>query len=234
MRILYVFPHPDDESFGVGHVMHKQRRQDHEVHLLTLTRGGATRQRHRYGYSIEQMGEVRYGEMLAVKEVLDLSGMTVLDLPDGGLKEVDPREIERAVAHEVEHLRPHVLVSYPVHGISGFHDHLVAHAVVKRVFVDLMDQIPDLARLAFCTVTAEQAAKQAVFSLSSSKPEEVDCIVEVAPEDLAACRRALDCYVTFQETIERTDIKNQLVSEVPFELFAEALEPPADDLFSGL
>ena len=54
MRILYVFPHPDDESYGPGHAMHKQRRQGHEVYLLTLTRGGATRQRLKYGYTIEQ------------------------------------------------------------------------------------------------------------------------------------------------------------------------------------
>ena len=49
MRILYIYPHPDDESFGPAGVMAKQRREGHEVHLLTLTRGGATRQRHRYG-----------------------------------------------------------------------------------------------------------------------------------------------------------------------------------------
>ena len=40
--------------------MHKQRREGHEVYLLTLTRGGATKQRHKYGYSIEEMGRIRY------------------------------------------------------------------------------------------------------------------------------------------------------------------------------
>ena len=66
MRILYVFAHPDDESFGPARVMSKQRRQGHEVYLLTLTRGGATRQRHKFGYSVDEMGEVRYKEMLDV------------------------------------------------------------------------------------------------------------------------------------------------------------------------
>ena len=58
MKILYIFPHPDDESFGPANAMSKQRRQGHEVHLLTLTKGGATRQRHKYGYSVEEMGEL--------------------------------------------------------------------------------------------------------------------------------------------------------------------------------
>ncbi len=66
MKILYIFPHPDDESFGPARAMSKQRRQGHEVYLLTLTRGGATKQRFKYGYSIEEMGEVRYREMLEV------------------------------------------------------------------------------------------------------------------------------------------------------------------------
>ncbi len=235
MRVLYIFPHPDDESFGVGHVMHRQLRQGHEVHLLTLTRGGATKQRHKLGYSVAEMGEVRLREMLKVERVLGLSGMTVLDLPDSGLKEVDPRALERVVAKEAERLRPDVVVSYPAHGISGFHDHLVAHAVVKRAFVDLRETLPELKRLAFCTLTGEQAkAAESVFPLSSSTPDEIDCLVRVEPEDIEACRRALDCYVSFRETIEKTGIKDSLFSEVPFEFFGERLDPPAGDLFEDL
>lgn len=235
MRVLYVFPHPDDESFGVGHVMHRQRREGHEVHLLTLTRGGATKQRHRYGYSIAEMGDVRLREMKAVEKVLDLSGMTVLDLPDSGLKECDPREVEEAVAREIERVRPKVVVSYPVHGISGFHDHLVTHAVVKRAFVELRGQRSELARLAFCTLTADQAAAtETVFKLSSSTADEIDCFVSVEPEDLEACRKALDCYETFRETIERTGIKEKLFPEVAFEFYDESFDPPVADLFAGL
>lgn len=235
MRALYVFPHPDDESFGCGHVMHRQRRQGHEVHLLTLTRGGATKQRYKYGYSVEQMGEVRYREMLEVREVLGLSGLTVLDFPDSGLKQVDPRDLEEAIAEEARRLRPHVLISYPAHGISGFHDHLVAHAVVKRAFVELRKAVPACQRLALCTLSAEQAeATQTVFPLSSSTPEEIDCVVSVEPEDIEACRRALDCYESFKETIEKTGIKDKLFSEVPFELFGEAFDPPVGDLFAKL
>lgn len=235
MRILYVFPHPDDESFGTGHVMHRQHRQGHDVHLLTLTRGGATKQRHEYGYSVTEMGDVRYREMLDVEQVLGLSGMTVLDLPDSGLKEVDPRTLEGVIATELERLRPQVVVSYPVHGISGFHDHLVTHAVVKRAFVEVRETLPELARLAFCTLTGEQAtAAETVFPLSSSTPEEIDCLVRVEPEDIEACRRALDCYETFRETIETTGIKDKLFSEVPFEFYGERHDPPVGDLFHGL
>ena len=234
MKVLYIFPHPDDESFGVGQAMNKQRRDGHDVHLLTLTRGGATKQRHKYGYSIDEMGDVRAKEMLEVEKTLGLAGFTILDFPDSGLKECDPRELEAAIEKEIERVRPHVVVTYPVHGVSGFHDHLIAHGIVKRVFVELKDAVPELQRLAFSTVTESVAKKTTVFFISHSTDEEIDCVVSVDEEDIEACRRALDCYVTFQETIERTGIRDNLPHEVPFEFFRESFSPAVGDLFVGL
>jgi len=234
LTILYIYPHPDDESFGPAHVMSKQLRQGHEVFLLTLTRGGATRQRFKYNYTIEEMGSVRFGEMQRVNEVLGLSGMTVLDLPDSGLKEMDPREIEKVVVDEVERIKPEVLVSYAVHGISGFHDHLVTHAIVKRVFVELRENKSYLKRLAFVTVSEEQSEKSEHFPLSFSTPDEIDCVVEVDEEDIKKSHLALDCYVTFQETIEKSGIKGFIGSKAHFELYQESFDPPLRDLFERI
>ena len=97
MRILYVFPHPDDESFGPARAMATQRRKGHEVYLLTLTRGEATKVRHKIGWTLEQMGAARAREMQDVKTTLQLADMRVLDLPDGKLKELDPWSIEDAI-----------------------------------------------------------------------------------------------------------------------------------------
>ena len=235
MKILYIYPHPDDESFGPARAMYKQRRQGHDVYLFTLTKGGATKQRFKYGYSIEAMGEVRYQEMLCVAKTLDLSGMTVLDLPDSGLKEMDPREIEEVIRVEIERLQPQVVVTYAVHGISGFHDHLVCHAVVKRVFVELQGKTPWLKRLAFHTVTAELAEKSPHFRLSSSSAEEIDCVFQVDPVDIEKNLEALDCYVTFQETIEKSGVKDLVrTTDIAFELYRENYDPPLVDLFAGI
>lgn len=233
MRILYIYPHPDDESFGTAHAMSKQRRQGHDVYLLTLTKGGATRQRFKYGYSVDQMGEVRHREMLDVAKVLDLTRMTVLDFPDGGLKEADPRQLEAAIGAEVRKIEPDVLVTYAVHGISGFDDHLVAHAIVKRAYVELQERLPRLRRLALLTITEQQAKEGVHFPLRGSKSEDIDCIFEVDETDIAKCRSALDCYVTFQETIEKTRIKEQIRNQVVFEIFQEDHAPPLQDLFEG-
>ena len=232
MRILYVFPHPDDESFGPARAIAAQVRVGHDVSLLTLTRGGATKQRHRLGLSVAEMGEVRLGEMRCVAKVLGLADLTVLDLPDSDLKNLDPRVIEAVVADHIEHVRPEIVVTYAVHGVSGFHDHLVTHAVVKRVFCELRDRGASyLRRLAFYTLTTEQAeAASNVHRLHSSKPEEIGCLIAAADDDIAANQRALDCYETYREMIEQTGVRESLGKLVAFELFGERHDPPLTNL----
>ncbi|WP_040397473.1 PIG-L deacetylase family protein [Cesiribacter andamanensis] len=237
MKYLYIFPHPDDESFGPAAGMHQQLRQGHEVHLLTLTKGGATQQRQRLGLSIDEMGEVRHQEMLAVQQTLGLTSMTVLDLPDSGLKHMDPRELEEVVRYQIERLRPDIVVSYPVHGISGFHDHLVMHAVIKRLYLQMLDEgVGYLKRLAFFTVPdgGGPAIETNGFRLKQSLPEEIDCILELNEENIDAMKRALACYATYQETIERSGVVELIGSRLHFEIFNETHQPALSDLAAAL
>jgi LmbE family N-acetylglucosaminyl deacetylase len=236
MRILYVFPHPDDESFGPARAIASQVRAGHAVSLLTLTKGGATKERFKLGYTVPQMSDVRYAEMKEVARVLGLADLTVLDFPDGRLKELDPRVLEAVISDHVEAVRPDVLVTYPVHGISGFHDHLVTHAVVKRVFVELRERDGAFpARLAFFTLTEEQAeGGSRTHHLSGSTDQEIDCLVTVEDEDMIAFRRALDCYVTYREMIERTGVRESLDRIAAFEFFGETFDPPVAGLCSCL
>lgn len=234
MRLLYVLPHPDDESFGPGPVIHKYIQMGHEVFLLTLTKGGATKQRFRLNLSIEEMGEVRYKEMLDVEKTLGLTGMTVLDLPDSGLKDMDPRVIEKIIGEHIIKIKPHILLTYPVSGISGFYDHLVCHALVKRVFVDFKDKYDWLKRLVFFGITEDDAAKNTYFPVKAFKNEEIDCMIQLNEDNIRAGQAALDCYVTYQEVIDGTKIKEMLAKEAPHEFFMESYNPPVNDLLQGL
>lgn len=224
MRILYVFPHPDDECFGPAPAIARQLRLGHEVHLLTLTRGGATSQRHRLDLSVDEMGELRHREMQSVRDTLGLTGMTVLDLPDSGLADMDPRAIEFEVEQEIRRLEPHVLVTYAVHGVSGFPDHLVCHAVVKRVFCELRDAVESLNRLALFTL-ADRPRREGKFSLSTSSDERIDAEEVFSDEDLSLAKRALACYESYQEVIAQTRPLEQIGAAVHFELFQESFDP---------
>ncbi len=233
-RILYVFPHPDDESFGPGPVIARQQRQGHEVFLLTLTRGEATRERDKFGYSKEEMGRVRRAEMQEVARTLKLADLTVLGLPDGGLADLDPLDLEALITRHVAHVRPHVLVTYAVHGISGHPDHLVAHAVIKRLFCALRaDGAAYLRRLAFFTLPRSVAPVRA-GRLKGSPDDAIDCIVRFDEEDRAQGAAALACYTTYRDVIEQHQPLRTVADGVCFTLFGERHDPPLEDLLDGL
>jgi N-acetylglucosamine malate deacetylase 2 len=237
MRILYIFPHPDDESFGPAVAINKQVDAGHEVFLLTLTRGGATKVRHNLRLSVKEMGDVRYMEMLNVKKVLKLTEMVVLDLPDSRLAEMDPREIERILVEQISRIQPQIVVSYPVHGVSGFHDHLVTHAAVKRVYLQMRSEGAHyLKRLAFITLPnkVSEPMQSGTFYMKQSDPELIDCEIEIDENGRRILEQSLSCYETYRETIRKSGILEGIGTKVYFEIYSEDHKPVLNDLAAGL
>ncbi len=233
-RILYIFPHPDDESFGPAPGIAQQLEQGHEVFLLTLTKGGATKVRHKLGLSIDEMGEVRHDEMRAVEKTLKLTGMTVLDLPDSGLKDMCPIDIEEVVKEHILKIRPDVVITYAVHGVSGFLDHLVSHAVVKRVFCEMRRQGGFAPRRLALFTLGPDSKTEGHFTLKSSAAEDIDCVLKISDEQAEAGRKALDCYETYKETIEKTGVAERVHDDIHFEFFDEDFKPPVSDITARL
>lgn len=237
MRILYIFPHPDDESFGPAAAMWNQKQLGHEIHLLTLTKGGATKVRHNLGLSIGEMGEVRHKEMLHVAKTLQLDSFRILDLPDSGLADIDPRIIEQAIEQHLHQLKPDIVISYPVHGISGFPDHLVTHAVVKRLYCQMRDNGHNwLRRLAFFTISPDQQRdfEASAIPIKSTPEHQIHVRTMVTEADNAAMDRALECYVTYKETIEKTMKTAPPFKEIVFQLFNESPRNVLNNVTDGL
>lgn len=231
MKILYVFPHPDDESFGPAAAMWNQKRRGHEVHLLTLTRGGATKVRHELGLSIAEMGEIRYQEMVEVASVLALDSLEVLDFPDGGLADIDPRILENTVKEHVQKVQADIVVSYPVHGISGFYDHLVTYAVVKRAFCEAREgKKTTWKRFAMFTISEEQqkSLSESRIPVKFTPAEQLHVKTILGDEDRIKMDEALACYKTYQKTIRETIGKAAPFREICFQLFGEV--PPSNPL----
>jgi LmbE family N-acetylglucosaminyl deacetylase len=234
MKILYIFPHPDDESFGPAPAMSAQLSQGHDVYLLTLTKGEATKQRFRLGVEKDEMGRLRFEEMKCVEQILGLTGMTVLDLPDGKLKHLDPLIIENEIEQEIQSLEPDVIVTYAVHGVSGFHDHLVSHAVVKNLFCRMKRRGDDFPkRLAFFTRMGETYT-DGKFRLSASADSEISYVEICSEKDMSTFHDALDCYETYQQVIEDSHVKELTSNKVPFEIFGESFEEPLKSIFDQL
>ena len=180
------------------------------------------------------MGEVRLKEMEEMARVLDLTDLTVLDLPDGGLKDMDPIEIENVVRTHIERVQPDVVVSYPVHGISGFHDHLVTHAVVKRIFCEMKSQGVDFARRLAMNTLHATPGPDFPLTLHASTEEDIDCVMPIGPEDRAAQVDALACYKSYRAVIDRINPAGHTGDFQYFEIFAESHDPPLEDVTADM
>ena len=85
------------------------------------------------------------------------------------------------------------------------------------------------------TIRAEAAAGASeLFHLTGSKAEDIDVVMTVDEVDVEKQRRALDCYVTYRETIERAGARRNIPREAVFEIYQEAYDPPLGSLFEGL
>lgn len=237
-KTLYIFPHPDDESFGPAPVIYRQTKRGEAVYLLTLTKGGATRVRFKYNLSIAEMGEVRVKEMHAVQQVLNLKDMTILDLEDGGMAEMNSIELEQLVSDHIAKINPDIVVTYAVHGISGHPDHLTIHATIKRLFCDpeKCNRYANWKRLALLTFPTPENAEQAgaMATARTSHPKLIDCIVTLTTLEQEKLREALYCYETFVEVIESTQVIRQINDKVYFEFFGEDFKPAVTDLTAQL
>ena len=234
VTLLYVFPHPDDESFGPAPAIARQVREGHTVALLTLTKGGATNVRHDLGLSVDEMGETREREMACVAEALGID-LTVLDYPDGGLADLDPRDLEHVIERKIEAVGPDVVVTYVDHGMSVHPDHLVTHAVVKRAYRAACDEMAGRSprRLAFFTLVGEHLDHNPT-GLRTTPLAEVGAVVEFSDEDRQRAAAALDCYETYQEAIETNRPLRQVSEGVGFVLFQESHSPPLGSLTDDL
>ena len=233
-RILFIFPHPDDESYSCGGTLARLVSQGSvEVHLLTYTRGEASRWGREKGMSKAEVGEMRAAEMQRVAAHYGLHGFYQLDFPDGQTSLIDPRPIESAIAERIESLKPQVVVTYATHGISAFPDHIVAHAVVKRVFVALKDSHTWLKRFAQ-TVVTEAQAEDAVRPLFGAPDTAIDCRYDVR-DYIDAKREALLMQKSIAPSVERDMQSSGLLADYEYyDFWGESYQPPVDDLFHDI
>jgi N-acetyl-1-D-myo-inositol-2-amino-2-deoxy-alpha-D-glucopyranoside deacetylase len=143
-QVLFVYAHPDDETFGVGGTMALLRRRNVPVALVCATRGEAGAISDPSLATQEVLGEVRESELRAAMTVLGVGEIRLLDYRDSGMEGTpendDPRCLMQApVAHVaaqiaaiIRELRPAVVVTFGPDGVYGHPDHLAVHHAATR------------------------------------------------------------------------------------------------------
>jgi LmbE family N-acetylglucosaminyl deacetylase len=128
-KILAIFAHPDDESFGPGGFLAKKTKTGAEVHLLCMTRGQAGNNE-----TNRNTSEVRTEELQTAAKILGITQVEFFDFKDGCLCNGDIAPLMKTITEKVESLKPDILVTFNLNGVSGHVDHIAVASAVTKVF----------------------------------------------------------------------------------------------------
>jgi LmbE family N-acetylglucosaminyl deacetylase len=130
LRLLGLFAHPDDETVCAGGTLAKYADEGAEVHVVSLTKGGAGQIRDARVATRATLTTVREKELQAAGQELGLFQATCLDLPDGGLSDIDRGTLLELATGLLDEIRPDVVITFGPDGFSGHPDHIAVGAAV--------------------------------------------------------------------------------------------------------
>lgn len=132
-KILFVYPHPDDESVMAGGLIQRASKLGFAVTVLTLTEGN--RGKIHINGKGRSVSEIRRDEMASAMSRLGVADWVMWTAEDGKLRK---RNYWRARLRKfIEETTPGVVVSYDLSGITGHPDHIALSLEVLRVFKSL-------------------------------------------------------------------------------------------------
>jgi len=233
-RILFLFPHPDDESFLTGGTIaayaHSRRA---EVILYTLTQGEASRNAAHLGISPEEIGKRRMLEVKLAANILGVKEFVQGEYPDGSLRDIDLRILEEDVTEKILRFRPHVLVTFDVQGGSVHPDHITLHHIVKRVFLTMKEEYPFLQRLCFTGLPAHRTHHwpRKIFGIPEHR---LSAVIDVSAYHHIE-REAVFTHVSVRRDVEEHNYDEWMFwDQEYYEFYHERFTPPVNDLLYGI
>jgi N-acetylglucosamine malate deacetylase 2 len=233
-KIVFVFPHPDDEAFPSGGTLARYGHSEGvDTYLYTLTRGESSRNAASLNVSPEKLAQIRSKEVLLSSEILNVTSFRQGDYPDKGLQDLDPRILERDLRAYFLEIKPDVVVSYDVQGGSGHSDHIVLHHVLKRLFLELREEHDFPKRLAFVALPTDLVTPwpRKVFGTPRDR---INANINVAPWKEIELQ-AIKAHESMSRDVQEHNYENWMLWDYEYyAFFQEDISPPVDDLLAGI
>ena len=119
MRILAVYAHPDDESFGPAAFLAREAHAGADVFGLFATRG------ERGGTHLDPpptpaaLAELRERDLREAAALIGFADLEILGYPDGGLNDLPGGELEARVRKAIARRRANVVLTFGPAGIAS-------------------------------------------------------------------------------------------------------------------
>jgi LmbE family N-acetylglucosaminyl deacetylase len=230
-RVLAVFAHPDDESYGIaGTLARAGASADTATALLVLTSGEASSELRDRGLSRDQIRDLREGRLRDVADVIGLEALLLPRLPDSGLARLPFDQLCAPVRAAIDVFEPQLVISHDPRGVNGHPDHIAAHWAVR----DALRARPGVrfAMVCYPPDVAESAKPRLLFP---TRPDQIDVRVALSPEEAEAkerCLRIHEALITIKPDGEGPTPVRPAIEH--YDLLGEAFSPSLEDLFERL
>lgn len=140
LKLLAVFPHPDDETLGLGSTLARYSAEGVETYLVCATRGER-------GWfdsegpnpGLEGVGRIREAELNCAARYLGLHEVRFLDYIDGDVDQADTREIIGRIVSHIRRIQPQIVVTFAPDGAYGHPDHIALSQFTNGAIVCAAD-----------------------------------------------------------------------------------------------
>ncbi len=199
-RMLFVFAHPDDESFTSGVTIAKYAREEGaDISLLCATRGQAGKAGDPPLCSPAELPMVREQELREAARILGISHVEVLEHEDKRLSAVPLETLAGQIADAIRRRKPQVVVTFAPHGISGHPDHrAISQATDAAVTRYPLDELP-VQKLYHCTLPSTFSFGKGIYT----DPYEAITTEIHAPAYVETAAQALLAHRTQHLSVER-------------------------------
>jgi LmbE family N-acetylglucosaminyl deacetylase len=244
LRLLCITAHPDDEAGSFGGALLQYAQRGVETHVVCLTPGQAAT--HRGGaISDHELAQMRRREFAASCRLLQVSGDTVLDYPDGRLDLQNFHSTVADLTHRVRQIRPHVVITFgPEGGVTAHPDHSMVSIFATMAFhwSSRSNRFPEQLQSGVAVHRAQKLYYgTAMFTLSGRQPiapAPASAIIQMSKEVLETKIAAFKCHTSqaplfpiFEDTVRPRG------SQELFHLAAGTKPRKAEietDLFAGI
>lgn len=134
MKFLFVFAHPDDETFSSGGTITKLTQNKHTVNLITATKGEAGEPGNPPITTREKLAEVREQELRRAAKILGISTVHFLGFIDGKLRYARNKKLEGKILAIFKKEKPDVVITFDKTGGSNHPDHKAVSRTTTKVF----------------------------------------------------------------------------------------------------
>lgn len=168
MTVIFVFAHPDDETFSSGGTIHKLTKSGHSVKLITATKGEAGSLGNPPIATKENIGKIREKELKKAAKILGVSQVIFLRFIDGTLHKISNKSLREKIFTILQRENPDIVVTFDKKGVSNHPDHIAVSKAATKAFYNFAKHKKEKVKLYHTVVPRSYIKKYKEVGLSYS------------------------------------------------------------------